>query len=160
MHAWLTKRVCEAAQNGPTKERLLKACASADATHREGRVYFEASGAHPIDYCGHYLLYGSEYAVAILRSISCFPDYAQLLKQQGRPTLLTCDVPIEWLSERVLEELAASLVSVYYKKKLDPEYVHPRRGEGFGFAIYRDLPSSLIVKISHPEFIRDPIALA
>jgi len=154
----LLQRICEADVSGPTKEQLLLACKSTDASYREGRVFFEASRRLLLDFCGHYLLYGSEYAVGILRSISSTKDYAQILKLQGQPTLLTCEVPISWLKHATQEELAGSLIGAYFSEKLTPDYVHPSNGMGFGFEIFRSLPPALIVQVDRLDFVRDPIS--
>ncbi|ACK55085.1 hypothetical protein Tmz1t_2349 (plasmid) [Thauera aminoaromatica] len=155
----LIKRVCDDHSPSPTEEELRSASAQVDPRYREGRVFFEASRRHLVEHCGHYLLYGSEYAIGILRNVSSEIDYAQLLKLQGRPTLLTCEVPLNWLQWGTLEELTGSLVATYFKRRLEPQYMHPQRGEGFGFEIFRALPPEFIVQVSHPDHVRDPIAL-
>lgn len=156
-HESLVRRACGVSASAPTEGQVRSACARANVTNEEGRVFFEANGRFLVDHCGHYLLYGSEYAVHILRSISDGSDYAQLLKLQGQPTLLKCYVPLDWLPEWAQAELASNLIARYFNMKLDPGYVDPRRDDAFGFAIFRTLPPELIVEISHPENIRDRI---
>lgn len=158
MHDTLIRRVCSSSPLSPTKKQVQNACSAVSADYREGRIFFETSKRHLLDFCAHYLLYGSEYSVGILRSISSDPDYAQLLKLQGRPTLLTCEVPIYWLQQGAQEELAGSLIATYFKRKLDLAYAHPPRGVGFGFEIFRTLPPEFITAVDYPENLRDPIA--
>ena len=158
-HDELVQKVCGVSASGPTEKEVREACALADATYRQGRVFFEASRRHLLDFCGHYLLYGSEYAVGILRSSSRYPDHAQLLKLQGRPTLLTCNVPLRWLQQGTQEELTGTLISAYFKKKLYSGYKHPQQCEGFGFEIYQTLTPELINEVEYPEHVHDPIAV-
>jgi hypothetical protein len=140
-----------------TPDVLRQALAKMDTDLRQGRVFFEASKRLLLDFCGHYLLYGSEYFVGVLRSISTTRDYAQVLKNSGIPTLLTCDVPVNWLEESTLHEIAGRLIATYFKFHVFRGYAHPQRGEGLGFAIIRKLPPEFIVSIEQPLHIRDPI---
>ena len=140
-----------------TREVLRAALNSVDTALREYRVFFEGSKRLLLDFCGHYLLYGSEYFVGILRSLKGHRDYAQLLKESGEPTLLTCDVPIDWISDSTLCELSGRMLASYFRVNVLRDATHPERGEGFGFEIFRALPSELIVSIETPANVRDPI---
>ena len=79
------------------------------------------------------------------------------LRTVGTPTLLECDVPIRWLSEDTVCELAGSMLVAYFEFLLSPRYKHPGVGQGIGFEIFQSLPPSCIALISHPENVRDPI---
>ncbi|MBK6998664.1 MAG: hypothetical protein IPH35_01345 [Rhodoferax sp.] len=141
-----------------TREVLDRAVSSMDTEYREARVFFEGSKRLLLDSCGHYMLYGSEYIVGVLRSIPGTRDYAQVLKQRGTPTVLTCDIPMDWIQDSTLGELAGRLISTYFKLQLFEQYSHPQRGEGFGFEIFRTLAPELIISVEHPTNIHDPIA--
>jgi hypothetical protein len=140
-----------------TPEVLRRALANVDTDLRQGRVFFEANKRLLLDFCGHYLLYGSEYFVGVLRSISKTRDYAQVLKDSGIPTLLTCDVPIDWLEDDTLLEITGRLIATYFKLHVFSNYAHPQHGDGLGFEIFRKLPPKFIASIEHPLNIHDPI---
>jgi len=89
-----------------SEEKLQDAITAVGSELRSGRVYFEANENMLIDLCGHYMLYGSEYLICIAANLDGPRDYRQVLKTRGVPTLFICDVPLELLSERTLQEFA------------------------------------------------------
>ena len=140
-----------------SSEELSAAIASVDAPNRERRVFFEANSAHLVEHCGHYLLYGSEYLIAVARAISNIRDYAQVLKNTGTPTLLACDVPLSWVPDGTQNELVGTLTVAYFSRHIFDGYCHPQFAQGFGFEIFRALPPNFIAEITHPKHVPDRI---
>lgn len=126
---------------------------------REGRVYFEANEQMLIDFAGHYMLYGSEYLVAIAARLKGkgMRDYRQVLKTNGTPTLFVCDVPLQLIESRIISEFAGNALEMVFKELVDGASFRPDQHRGAGFWISEPLSPSCIVGHYHPVITRDPI---
>lgn len=124
---------------------------------REGRLYFEANERMLIDFCAHYMLYGSEYMVAIAAHIKGHRDYRQLLKHRGTPTVFVCDVPLEYMHPKAVADFAGLAIEVLFESLLDADYNHPSVGRGGGICLRRPLSPDCIVSHYHPDGLRDPL---
>jgi hypothetical protein len=141
-----------------TDANLTSAIEEVGSKLRAGRVYFEANEWLLREQCGHYLLYGSEYLVAIAAHLGGSRDYRQVLKRQGMPTLLICDVPLRMVHDGTLSDLAGCALESLFQSLIDgPKYV-PDKFRGAGFPIRERLDPSCIVGHCHPEISRDPVA--
>lgn len=123
----------------------------------EGRIYFNLDERFLIEHCGHYLLYGSEYAVGLAASL-CevgMRDYRKSLKNVGVPTLFICDVPWGLISDGTKSSLTRTLTAELFRHLKTPSY-RPTMID-FGFSIRRRLPPSRIAGHYHPAAVRDPI---
>jgi len=86
--------------------------------------------------CGQYLLYGSEYILAI---------------GSRRATVIKCRVPIEVSPMNYLRCLAGEVIEEIFERELDPEF---RSLEiNFGFPTKENIAPCLIVAFHHPRGI-------
>lgn len=127
---------------------------------REGRIYFNLDERFLIEHCGHYLLYGSEYATGVAASLNRnrtdkTKNYKKSLKNLGRPTMFICDVPWDMISEGTKSELTRTFLAELFRHLKTPSY-RPTMID-FGFSIRHRLPSAQIAGHYHPEEVRDPI---
>lgn len=125
---------------------------------REGRVYFEANEQMLIDFAGHYMLYGSEYLVAIAARLKGrgMRDYRQVLKTNGTPTLFICDVPLRLIEPQLISEFAGNALEMVFQELVDGSSFKPDRYRGAGFWISEKLPPTHMVGHYHPTITRDP----
>lgn len=123
----------------------------------EGRVYFDLDERFLIEHCGHYLLYGSEYAVGLAASLcgAGTRDYRKSLKNIGVPTMFICDVPWGLISDGTRSSLTRTFTAEMFRHLKTPSY-RPTMIT-FGFSIRRRLPPSYIVGHYHPVSVKDPI---
>lgn len=138
---------------------VLAAIEDMKSDNREGLVFFEAHEKMLLQYCGHYMLYGSEYLLGIAAALSRRDgsDYRRTLKEKGTPTVFVCDVPFKLIGFDTVLELSGCLIEVLFEKFLDSDYKHPQPGNCFGFPIRYDLPPEFIVGHYHPDYVHDPI---
>lgn len=134
---------------------LQRAIISVGSDLRAGRVWFEANEQDLIGYCGHYLLYGGEYLIALAAHLGGARDYRQVLKGFGRPTMYVCDVPLPLMGGHTLVEFAGCALEYVFENLQDEDY-EPDPHRGAGFCIHRPLPPENIVGHYHPAHIRDP----
>ena len=139
-----------------TEADLARAITTVGSDLREGRVFFEANEDMLINQAGHYMLYGSEYLVAIAAHLGGFRDYRQVLKTRGNPTLFICDVPLRLVRESTLLEFAGTALEMMFQELLGGPAFEPDRMRGAGFCIREPLPASQIVGHYHPTVTRDP----
>jgi hypothetical protein len=123
----------------------------------EGRICFNIDERFLIEHCGHYLLYGSEYAVGLAASLceAGSRDYRKCLKNVGVPTMFICDVPWGLISDGTKSSLTRTFTAEVFRHIKTPSY-RPTMID-FGFSIRRRLPPSQIVGHYHPAGVRDPI---
>jgi hypothetical protein len=127
---------------------------------REGRIYFNLDERLLIEHCGHYLLYGSEFATGVAASLNRngtdkTNNYQKSLKNIGRPTMFICDVPWNMISEDTKGELMRTFMAELFLHLKTPFY-RPTMID-FGFSIRCRLPPAQIAGHYHPEGVRDPI---
>jgi len=137
---------------------LQRAIAQVGTNVRGGRLYFECNEKMLRRYAGHYMLYGSEYLVAIARNLPGLQDYANVLKTRGTPTLFVCDVPLDLVDHSVLMEFSGYALQCVFQELLEGEDFAPDPMLGAGFCIWKVLQPEHIVGHCHPEISYDPIA--
>jgi len=91
-----------------------------------------------IDFCGHYLIYGSEFICGMAAELRC-----QESLRKGIPTIFSCDIPIEKIPSDYLDDLSRRIQAGY--------------GHNFGFKVIGSINKDEIVKCEHPRKIRDPL---
>jgi hypothetical protein len=142
-----------------TEAELKNAILAVGGQLREGRVWFEGNENLLVEQCGHYMLYGSEYLIAIAANLGQRRDYRQALKATGKPTLFVCDVPLHFISGYTLQEFAGTALEMVFQELLDGHKFSPDRWRGAGFCIHKALPPSCLVGHCHPVVRRDPFGL-
>lgn len=138
-----------------TLTHLEEAFSAVGVQTREGLIYFAVNHKELLSDCSHYLLYGSEYLLAIAAHIEGARDYRQVLKRRGTPTLFVCNVPTADIPFSLIREYAGKAIATMFERALDPGYAHPQVGAGGGLWIAKDLAPSNIVSHRHPSGLRD-----
>lgn len=139
------------------KSRFDDAVARVGTHLREGRIFFECNEAALVDHCGHYMIYGSEYLLAIAAHLKGGRDYRQVLRTLGRPTVFVCDVPLKLMEVHTLEEFAGCALEALFSELLEGDDFQPDWARGAGFCIYEPLPAAAIVGHYHPSQLWDPL---
>lgn len=116
------------------------------------RLYVALDDRHIVSWCGHYLLYGSEYITGIAAGLTRLNgfDYRQHLKSSGRPTMFELHLPLSWIGGDCLAELS----SVMARRVLFDEIAYE---EDFTMTLHRPVPPEFIISHYHPPIIRDPL---
>lgn len=119
----------------------------------DARLYVALDDRHIINWCGHYLLYGSEYVTGIAAGLMrrYGRDYRQYLKSFGRPTVFELQIPLDWMSGDCLAELASVMSRAVFHNNVACE-------EDFTVTLHRHVPPEFIRLHSHPKVIRDPLS--
>jgi hypothetical protein len=119
--------------------------------YNKGKVFFCLQMEELVEQCGHYLLYGSEYLLAIANRLG----RPESLRNRGRATVIECNVPIEDIGSEDVRCLAGEVLREIFERYCDRTY----RPEtlSFGFAITTPLQPNNIVAIHHPTRIPNPI---
>lgn len=122
---------------------------------RKGRVYSALDKRDLIEYCGHYLIYGSEFlqGVAIYLRSKYNKDYLNILKNIGTPTIFSCDIPINIIDDSYLQELNECIKKSLLINNTHIEAPH----KDFAIPLYNDIDSSYIAGHFHPTSIKDPL---
>ncbi|HZV66609.1 MAG TPA: hypothetical protein VFG03_17040 [Telluria sp.] len=140
-----------------TEASLQAAIAAVGSSTRAGLVYFECNEDMLIGLAGHYMLYGGEYLTSIAANLGERQRYLRVLKASGRPVLFVCDVPLDFIDGRTLQEFAGYALECIFQELLDgPDYL-PDRWRGAGFSIRETLAGSHLIGHYHPVVRRDPL---
>ncbi len=144
--SWVTERDLDAAIETMT-----------GTYRRDGHVYFGLDDRYLVEYCGHYLIYGSEYLQALAARISSGDDFSGKaeLTRFGTPTVFAVSLPISHLSDRELFELGEAALHLWAYRRLHPRKAK-RRLIDFGIGIAKALPPDCLVSHHHPESVPDP----
>lgn len=157
-HAFARELFCNEAK--APKTAVDEAIVAMDSSLRSKRVWLGLDDRTLIEDCGHYLLYGSEYLLAIAAELTHRTrntiDYRQFLRLRGKPTIVACNVPFVMMRYEMVQELAGVLLARLFGMVLEPDL-----GDepiDFGFEVCQPLPPNNIVGFSHPRNIRDPLS--
>ena len=114
-----------------------------------------------IDHCGHYLLYGSESILAVVRQLEELigQDLAYLLKTCGNPTVVEVDIPIDMLDAPRRSALAREILFTYaynsFHKKNEARHL------GFSIMLQGRCPTRMgsrkLSPHQHPRSVWEPI---
>ena len=108
-------------------DEIEGAIAAVPRDHRKREAYFEASKRELEDFCGHYMLYGSEFVTGVAAGLGCSsPDYRQVLKTIGTPTVFVCDVPLDLIPFPYLKDFAGSAIASIFESRR--RRIHDRSG--------------------------------
>lgn len=125
---------------------------------REGHLYVALDDRLLIRYCGHYLIYGSEFLCCVANQLSEFTgvDYTSWLKRRGRPTMIVASIPISELSVSKLKQLAGEMCR---EVASDAACEHAKTGlVDFSFSGCISIPPNHIHDHYHPAVIPDPLS--
>ena len=139
-----------------TIDALEKAISETSSNLRHGRLFLGLDGRTLLD-CGHYLIYGSEYRIAIAATLTRIlgqRDYRMAFRSKGRPTVFACNLPIDAIEEEDWEALVAKLIITSIVSRSDKSYQHLPLD--FTFEIGTKVDPEWIIDHHHPLQVRDP----
>lgn len=130
-------------------------------TNDDERVFFALDCSHLLQHCAHYLIYGSEYLLALAADLrpedrkgeAC--DFRRNLKGRGIPTVFVCNVPLHRMEPSALVELGQVLLAETFRGLIDPN--HTPLSRRFGFPISGTLESEYVVTHFNPNHQLDPL---
>ena len=137
-------------------ETVIKQFADRSARER-GAMWLVGRDKYLIEECGHYLIQGSEYLMALaahLGHATSGEDYRFRLRNYGIPTILEVDVPIGLVPAEQHMELAKMILSEW--GQLAARRPLPFRDEPPCYVIRQDIPPDCVRDHYHPQQIIDP----
>ncbi|CAG5006581.1 hypothetical protein DYBT9275_03855 [Dyadobacter sp. CECT 9275] len=117
--------------------------------HYRGLLYLALDDRLLIERAGQYLLYGSEWILDLLGQ-----EAHEVLKKRGVPTLLHVHLPIRKLGVGDRTDLARALLQEWIRITVNSPEDIPIKD--FAFCLHKDIPTQMIVKHTHPEYVVDP----
>jgi len=116
--------------------------------YRNGKLYVVVDDRYLVDFAGHYMIYGSEWLIAVL------PYHRDRLFELGTPTILEISLPLARVDSKTRIQLARYMLLEWVRQLV--------RKSGiilldFSFMFKENLPPELIVSHFHPEEIRNPL---
>lgn len=130
---------------------------AARSNSERGATWLVGSDKFLIEQCGHYLIQGSEYLMALAAHLGRSPsgeDYRFRLRQYGVPTILEVDVPVKLVPGVQQVEVAKTILSEWGQ-------LATRRLLPFGdtppcYVVRQDIPPECVRDHYHPARIIDP----
>lgn len=124
----------------------------------QGKSYYSLFKNTLVEDAGHYLIYGSEYTLALIGTLAASDyekrQYQRRLKTIGIPTLFEVEIPISYVPLPQLTSLVKVIISEWgqlvTKKPLG-------RCDEFCISLHRPLEARYITQHSHPPLIIDPL---
>lgn len=123
----------------------------------KGKIFFVCDDRNLIEDCGHYLIQGSEYIMAMAASLCRFDgsgeDYKLRLRKAGIPTIFEVDIPLEQVPSNQINELVRTILATWGTNNLFPKDIHDY---DMSFVLHSDVNPKNISSHSHPKKINDP----
>lgn len=129
---------------------LTQRIAEVESNIDEGCCYVVLDPRPLLERAAHYLIYGSEWRLAVLGNIG-----RRAIRQIGAPTLLEIDLPLRMVDPHFRENLAKELLQEWTRQFVSQ--TSRVRWIDFTFKVRQDIPPEHIVAHSHPEALRDPL---
>lgn len=123
-----------------------------------GKIWFVGDDKLLIQECGHYMIQGSEYLMALAASLyrtgSGNEDHRMRLRKFGTPTILEVDIPFNYIPSEQVVSIAKMILSAWGQSAA-------KKYTGFGtddpsYVIHRNIEPSDIKAHYHPNIIADP----
>ncbi|WP_312363069.1 hypothetical protein [Ensifer sp.] len=132
------------------RDRMEAAIQEVNNVTDEGRLYVVADDTALLRFAAHYLIYGSEWIVAVLGEPG-----RRILRNVGVPTLLEIDLPLSMAGSGVRRELASKMLKEWARFACNtPDWSAPI---DFSICLRSDIPASCIVGHTHPIELPDPL---
>lgn len=138
-------------------KKLEGAIQAVGSNCRENRVYLDGNERLLIKKCAHYLLYGSEYLLAISIQMNGDGYYHKALKRCGIPTVFICDIPLGLIGESTIKQYAGTALASIFQELLDGDNYQALTWRGAGICLFETLPPESIVGHYHPTDLQDPL---
>lgn len=133
---------------GPILDRLDARAKEIGTERVAGRVWLALDHRFLVRYCGHYLIYGSEYLQGLLA------ERQNLLLKRGRPTIFKVNFPISYLYPSDRDLLARHLLRDWTQIRAGAR--DASQLQDFGWSVRWTLPPEMIVEHFHPTEIPCP----
>ena len=106
-------------------------------------------------YSSHYLIYGSEFTMAVLAELARqgHHNFQYRLRECGTPTLFQCHIPFSIVKERYIVEIAESLTDEAQHHRWATITSAPWRDHSV--VLHQGVPASAIVDHEHPLELTD-----
>lgn len=122
-----------------------------------GAMWLVGSDKFLVEDCGHYLIQGSEYLMALAAQLCrsrSGEDYRFRLRKYGIPTILEIDIPVDLIPGAQKVEVAKMILAEWGQ-------LTTRRPLPFGetppcYVLRKDIPPECVRDHFHPERITDP----
>ncbi len=143
-----------------TEEMLKKSIHEIDSIYKEpeNEIFLGLDDKWILDVTGHYLIYGSEYLLALVAQlpIKNTKPYRSVLRTIGKPTFIEINLPNthEYVRDSSLRQLIYEMIRNWVYN-----IAHSKTECGwldFTFSIYKPLPPEHICDHYHPTKIPDP----
>ena len=140
---------------GLPSEEVEAAIRAIDRRHDAGCAYLTLDPRELLQCSSHYLIYGSEFTMAVLTELTRRgrPNWQYRLRERGRPTLLRCHIPFRLVEERYIREIAESLVAECLHLRWRVVSDAPSRDHGV--ILHQNVPRRCVVGHDHPERLPD-----
>jgi hypothetical protein len=81
--------------------------------NERGRIYFLCDDVELVKFCGHYLIQGSEYLIALAACLGAQrfsdEDFRMRLRTSGIPTIFEADIPLSYVPPAQIDGLMRSV---------------------------------------------------
>lgn len=128
-----------------------------DRGEREkGSIFFVTHYDDLIDWCGHYLIHGSEYLMALAVRLQQFAkgeQFSNRLKKVGIPTIIEVNIPLSHIGQSCLLELCREIIAHWGSRFLLNEESDLTNTS---IVTHRTIDPKQIIRHFHPKWIRDP----
>ncbi len=143
------------------EKELDRILSQAAYSYKDGEVHFCVDSRYLTDVGMPYLTYGSlsMLAVAFQLTRATGIDFKTKLRQDGKATLLVCDVPLRMISQETRECLGEAIIQEIFEDLLAEDVLTPPRQPRLTqlcFAIKEHLPRQCIADYYHPQHVAEP----
>lgn len=120
------------------------------AKSHEGRVFLALDDRHLIERAGHYMIYGSEFLLAVANHLEGLGSVINNdhLKSIGKPTIIEVSLPMEMIEKSDLQWLVTAVNDAIYENT-ESQLID------FTFELRKTLKPSTVVGSFHPEGMLD-----
>lgn len=121
-----------------------------------GKLWVVLEASELVQDCGHYLIQGSEYMMALAATLSgIYPkeDYRLRLRKIGIPTIFETHIPVSYFTSYETDGLAHIVLSEWGQKASGNDL---GMGHSPCLVLHRDIEPDLIINHKHPIRINDP----
>ncbi len=118
--------------------------------HRGGKIYLSLDDRILIEHDRFYLNYGCEYLAVIASRLPGIEpkDCLEYLRTIGRPTIIVCDIPINWIEKQRMFNLVEDMVEWTIKYPYSPDDDQTQLSRSYTFNVV--IPPEFITTYYHP----------
>jgi hypothetical protein len=140
-----------------SEEDIEYAISTVSTETRDQVLYLGLDDRFLMEYCGHYLVYGSEYFLSMCGGLPIDRETCRsVIRSKGTPTVFIIDLPIEFITPDQTGQLWNDIISQWgysISHSLDDTVE-----VDFGITIDKNIPPDCISGHYQPDKIKDPSA--